>query len=85
MAGGPILPIDARPITADRVFPMALRDEDYEGLAFQASLGADSIWRCFYQVPQTVPSGTATLFTMYSKCHDWGCEAESQVEVMGGK
>lgn len=61
MAGGPILPFSCRPITSPRVFPIYPTAEMPEGLGFEASLGADSIWRLFYRAPQTIPSGTAKI------------------------
>lgn len=61
MAGGPILPCSAYPVTAGRVFPSFLTAEMPEGLGFEASLGADSIWRLFYRMPPTLPSGTGKL------------------------
>jgi len=61
MAGGPIYPCSALPVTAGRVFPNFLTTEMPEGLCFEASLGADSIWRLFYRMPPTLPSGTGKL------------------------
>ena len=61
MAGGPLLPCSAKPITAGRVFPNFLTAEMPESLGFEASLGADSIWRLFYRLPPTLPSGTGKL------------------------
>lgn len=61
MAGGPIFPNSAYPVTADRVFPTFLTSEMPEGLGYQASLGADSIWRLFFRMPPTLPSGTCKL------------------------
>lgn len=58
MPGGPILPYSAEPITTGRVFPTRLTSEMPRGLGFEASLGADSIWRCFYKMPPSIPSGT---------------------------
>ena len=62
MPGGPILPFSAIPITTDRVFAILLNFAEMpEALGYQSSLGADSIWRLFYQAPQTIPSGAATM------------------------
>lgn len=62
MAGGPIFPFSAVPITAGRVYPYIYSSlEMPEGLAFEGSLGADSIWRLFYRLPPTLPSGTGKL------------------------
>lgn len=58
MAGGPILPVSAQPITSARVFPTRLDAKYPEALGYEASLGADSIWRCFYPMPPSIPSGT---------------------------
>ena len=62
MPGGPILPFSAIPVTTDRVFAFLFSSGEMpEALGYQSSLGADSIWRLFYQAPQTIPSGTATM------------------------
>lgn len=62
MAGGPILPFSAYPVTAGRVFPSALTAEMPESLCYEASLGADAIWRLFYRMPPTsLPTGTCKL------------------------
>jgi hypothetical protein len=62
MPGGPIFPSSAFPVTSGRVFPTALTPEMPQALAFEASLGADAVWRLFYQLPPTtLPSGTAKL------------------------
>lgn len=61
MAGGPIFPFSAVPITTGRVFPVILTTEMPESLGFEASLGADSIWRLFYRMPPVIPTGTAKL------------------------
>ena len=67
MAGGPIFPHSAYPVTAGRVFPNvhvgggANSKHDY-GLGVEASVGADSIWRLRFQMPPTsLPSGTGKL------------------------
>ena len=69
MAGGPILPFSCVPITADRVFTVILTAEMPESLGFEASLGADAIWRCFYRMPPVIPTGTAKTLL--------GCQANA--------
>lgn len=63
MPGGPIFPYSMRPITAPRVFPAwyAGTNADMETLGFEASLGADAIWRCWYKMPPTLPTGTMKM------------------------
>jgi len=67
MAGGPIFPSSPPvPVTADRVFPSVhvgagANSKHDSGLGFQASLGADSIWRLRFQMPPTLPTGTGKL------------------------
>lgn len=66
MAGGPIFPSSAYPVTADRVFPnvhvgAGSNSKHDEGLGVEASLGADSIWRLRFQMPPSLPSGTGKL------------------------
>lgn len=66
MAGGPIFPSSAYPVTADRVFPnfhvgAGANSKHEEGLGVEASVGADSIWRLRFQMPPTLPTGTAKL------------------------
>src|SRR5688500_63565 len=63
MAGGPIFPCAAAdPVTTDRVFPVQLTTEMPWSLGYQASLGADAIWRMFYRMPPTLPTGTGKLY-----------------------
>lgn len=63
MAGGPLAPISAVPITSGKVFPYVLNSAVHpEGLGFLASLDADAIWRLFYQIPPSIPTGTAKLY-----------------------
>ncbi len=56
-------PVSMVPVTSGRVFPNIYvgggsgSKHDF-GLGFQASLGADSIWRLRYIVPPALPSGT---------------------------
>lgn len=66
MAGGPIFPNSAVPVTASRVFPnihvgAGANSKHDEGLGVEASVGADSIWRLRFQMPPTLPSGTGKL------------------------
>lgn len=67
MAGGPIFPNSAFPVTASRVFPnfhvgAGANSKVDEGMGVQASVGADSIWRLrFHMPPTSLPSGTGKL------------------------
>jgi hypothetical protein len=66
MAGGPILPQSAYPVTSGRVFPnihvgAGANSKHDEGLGVEASVGADSIWRLRFQMPPTLPTGTGKL------------------------
>lgn len=61
MAGGPILPFSAYPVTASLTFATFLTAVMPQGLGYAASLSGDSTWRLFYWTPQVLPSGTATL------------------------
>jgi hypothetical protein len=64
MAGGPIFPHSEYPVTAGRVFPNihAANNAHLEGLGVEASVGADSIWRLWFQMPPSaLPSGTGKL------------------------
>lgn len=66
MAGGPIFPRSAVPVTADRVFPYVYEGDGAnskheEGLGVEASVGADSTWRLRFQMPPTLPTGTGKL------------------------
>ncbi len=61
MAGGPILPFSAVPITSGKVFPVLLTAEMPQSLGFLASLDADAIYRLFYRMPEVLPSGTGKL------------------------
>lgn len=63
MAGGPIFPCSAYPVTSGRVFPnvAAATNAQVEGLGVEASVGADSVWRLWFQMPPTLPSGTGKL------------------------
>lgn len=67
MAGGPIFPHSAVPVTTSRVFPnihvgAGANSKHDEGLGVEASLGADAIWRLrFMMPPGSLPSGTCQL------------------------
>lgn len=66
MAGGPIFPHSAYPVTTDRVFAnfhvsAGATSKHDQGLGVQASVGADSIWRLRFWMPPTLPSGTCKL------------------------
>ena len=66
MAGGPIFPHSAFPVTADRVFPnfhvgAGANSKHDEGLGVEASVGADSTWRLRFQMPPSLPTGTGKL------------------------
>lgn len=66
MAGGPVFPYSAFPVTADRVFPnihigAGSNSKQEEGLGVEASVGADSIWRLRFQTPEVLPTGTGKL------------------------
>lgn len=67
MAGGPILPHSAYPVTAGRVFPnfhvgAGANSKHDQGLGVEASVGADSTWRLrFLMPPSALPSGTCKL------------------------
>lgn len=66
MAGGPIFPNSAFPVTAGSCFPNfyvgggAYSKQD-EGMGVAASIAADSTWALRFHIPPTVPSGTAKL------------------------
>ncbi len=66
MAGGPIFPHSAFPVTADRVFPnfhvgAGANSKHDEDLGVEASVGADSTWRLRFQMPPSLPTGTGKL------------------------
>ncbi|MCH8061819.1 MAG: hypothetical protein IH861_04890 [Chloroflexi bacterium] len=66
MAGGPIFPHSAFPVTADRVFPnfhvgAGANSKHDEGLGVEASVGADLTWRLRFQMPPSLPTGTGKL------------------------
>lgn len=65
MAGGPIFPRSAYPVS-ERVFPnvhvgAGANSKHDEGLGVEASVGADAIWRLRFQMPPTLPTGTGKL------------------------
>jgi len=66
MAGGPLFPHSAYPVTAERVFPnvhvgAGANSKHEQGLGVQASVGADSIWRLRFMMPPSLPTGTGKL------------------------
>lgn len=67
MAGGPIFPHSAFPVTAGNVFPnfhtgAGANSKQDEGLGVAASIAADSAWRLrFLMPPTTLPTGTCKL------------------------
>ena len=66
MAGGPIFPNSAYPVTAGRVFPnfhvgAGANSKHDEGMGVESSVGADSTWRLRFQMPPTLPTGTGKL------------------------
>lgn len=67
MAGGPIFPHSAIPVTTGNVFPNiyvggGANSKHDQGLGVIASLAADSIWRLRFKMPPTaLPSGTCKL------------------------
>jgi hypothetical protein len=66
MAGGPIFPHSAFPVTAGRVFPnihvgAGATSKHDVGLGVEASVGADCIWRLRFKMPPTLPTGSPTL------------------------
>lgn len=65
MAGGPIFPHSAYPVSSN-VFPNihvgdGANSKHDEGLGVVASLAADAIWRLRFQMPPTLPTGTCKL------------------------
>ncbi len=67
MAGGPILPASALPLTAPNVFPFVFVGDGANGhrsnwLGVIASVPADSIWDMeFVMPPSALPSGTGKI------------------------
>jgi len=64
MAGGPLFPFSAAPLTSGKVFPVL-----YDGgsndketmMGVMASLDGDAVWRLAFKIPPSLPSGTAKL------------------------
>lgn len=66
MAGGPVFPHSAFPVTAGNVFPYVYvgggtNSKQDVGLGVVGSLGADSTWRLRFKMPTTIPTGTFTF------------------------
>lgn len=66
MAGGPIFPRSAYPVTSGNTYPnvhvgAGANSKHEEGLGVAASIGADSTWRLRFQMPPALPSGTGKL------------------------
>lgn len=67
MAGGPIFPHSAHPVTSGRVFPnihvgAGANSKHDHGMGVEASVGADATWRLrFWMPPTSLPSGTGKL------------------------
>lgn len=67
MAGGPIFPYSAYPVTASNTFPnvhvgAGANAKQTAGLGVAASIGSDSIWRLHFRMPPSaLPSGTGKL------------------------
>ena len=71
MAGGPIFPHSAFPVDAGLVFPnfhvgggANSKQDEGLGVANATDLTGDAIWRLRFQMPTTLPTGTATLKVM---------------------
>lgn len=62
MAGGPILPVSARP-SSSNVYPVLFTrtSRTIECLGVKASLAANAIWHLYWQMPESLPTGTLTL------------------------
>ncbi len=66
MAGGPISPVSAYPVTSGNCFPnvhvgAGANSKHDEGLGVAASIASDSTWRLRFVMPPTLPTGTAKL------------------------
>ncbi len=68
MAGGPFFPHSAFPVNAGLVFPnfhvgagATSKEDEGLGVANATDLTGDAIWRLRFQMPTTLPTGTATL------------------------
>ena len=68
MAGGPIYPVSAVPVTSGKVFPyianVASEVDHLEGLGVMASVDGDAIWRLRFLMPPSIPSGTCKLWLL---------------------
>lgn len=66
MAGGPIFPHSAYPVTTANTFPnihvgAGANSKHDEGMGVAASIAADSTWRLRFQCPPALPTGTGKL------------------------
>ena len=64
MAGGPLYPISAVPITSGKVFPLVFNggSNDQENmLGVMASVDGDAVWRLAFKIPPSLPTGTAKM------------------------
>lgn len=64
MAGGPLFPISAVPLTSGKVFPLLYNggSNDLEQmLGVMASLDGDAVWRLAFKIPPSLPTGTAKI------------------------
>lgn len=66
MAGGPLSPVSAIPVTSDRVFPHiyvgdGANSQHEEALGVEDSLGADATWRLRWKFPEDLPTGQCKL------------------------
>ena len=68
MAGGPIFPHSAFPVSANDVFPNIhvgaganSKHDEGLGLANATEVAADATWRLRFQMPPTLPTGTGKL------------------------
>lgn len=64
MAGGPLYPVSAVPITSGKVFPLVFNggSNDLENMmGVMASVDGDCVWRLAFEIPPSLPSGTAKL------------------------
>lgn len=66
MAGGPIFPNSAYPVTAGSCFPNiyvggGANSKHEEGMGVAALIAADATWRLRFHFPPTIPTGTAKI------------------------
>jgi hypothetical protein len=59
MPGGPIAPYSVKPVTAARAFPYFYDNEEMHGV--EASVGADTTWELYFEMPPSLPSGTGKV------------------------